>query len=32
MNAHNFRNRQLEVTRTVADCYFQIAGRNYAFV
>lgn len=32
MNAHNFRNRQLEVTRNVADCYFQIAGRNYAFV
>ncbi len=32
LNAHNFRDRQLEATRTVADCYFQIAGRNYAFV
>jgi hypothetical protein len=31
LNAHNFRNRQLEVTRAVTDCYFQIAGRNYAF-
>ncbi|WP_457108229.1 trypsin-like serine peptidase [Methylobacterium sp. P5_C11] len=31
-NAHNFRTRQLEVTRAVADCHFQIAGRNYAFV
>lgn len=31
LNAHNFRNRQMEVTREVADCYFQIAGRNYQF-
>lgn len=31
MNAHNFRNRQMEVTREVADCHFHIAGRNYAF-
>ncbi|WP_342148435.1 serine protease [Methylorubrum sp. SB2] len=32
LNAHNFRNRQLETTRIVADCYFQIGGRNYDFV
>ncbi|GJE75676.1 serine protease [Methylorubrum suomiense] len=32
LNAHNFRNRQLETTRVVADCYFQIGGRNYDFV
>lgn len=31
MNAHNFRNRQMDVTRDVADCYFHIAGRNHAF-
>lgn len=31
LNAHNFRNRQLETTRDVADCYFQIGGRNYGF-
>ncbi|SFK67223.1 Trypsin-like peptidase domain-containing protein [Methylorubrum salsuginis] len=32
LNAHNFRNRQLETTRIVSDCYFQIGGRNYDFV
>ena len=32
LNAHNFRNRQLETTRMVSDCYFQIGGRNYDFV
>ncbi|BAU93107.1 hypothetical protein MPPM_4502 [Methylorubrum populi] len=32
LNAHNFRNRQLETTRPVGDCYFQIGGRNYDFV
>lgn len=32
LNAHNFRNRQLETTRSVGDCYFQIGGRNYDFV
>ncbi|MGX5776410.1 S1 family peptidase [Methylorubrum zatmanii] len=32
LNAHNFRNRQLETTRQVSDCYFQIGGRNYDFV
>ncbi|WP_132252206.1 trypsin-like peptidase domain-containing protein [Methylobacterium segetis] len=32
LNAHNFRDRRLDVTRQVADCHFQIAGRNYAFV
>ena len=32
LNAHNFRDRRLDVTRQVSDCYFQIAGRNYAFV
>lgn len=32
LNAHNFRDRKLEVTRSVADCYFQIAGRNYDFL
>ncbi|GJD68498.1 hypothetical protein MMMDOFMJ_1421 [Methylobacterium gnaphalii] len=31
MNAHNFRNRRMETTRNVADCYFQIGGRNYNF-
>ncbi|PIK73530.1 serine protease, partial [Methylobacterium frigidaeris] len=29
LNAHNFRSRRLEVTRAVADCYFQITGRSY---
>jgi len=32
LNAHNFRDRRLEQTRPVSDCYFQIGGRNYAFV
>ncbi|WP_407658485.1 S1 family peptidase [Methylobacterium planeticum] len=32
LNAHNFRNRQMEKTREVADCFFQIAGRNYDFL
>lgn len=32
LNAHNFRNRQLDMTRSVGDCYFQIGGRNYDFV
>jgi hypothetical protein len=32
LNAHNFRDRRLETTRQVSDCYFQIAGRNYEFV
>ncbi|MEA1834415.1 trypsin-like peptidase domain-containing protein [Methylobacterium durans] len=32
LNAHNFRDRRLDVTREVADCYFQIGGRNYDFV
>ncbi|SEO57926.1 Trypsin-like peptidase domain-containing protein [Methylobacterium sp. ap11] len=31
LNAHNFRSRRLEVTRAVADCFFQIAGRNHDF-
>ncbi|WP_430911577.1 trypsin-like peptidase domain-containing protein [Methylobacterium sp. sgz302541] len=31
LNAHNFRNRQMEMTREVADCFFQIGGRNYTF-
>lgn len=31
MNAHNFRNRQMDVIREVADCYFHIAGRNHKF-
>ncbi|MFE1597792.1 trypsin-like peptidase domain-containing protein [Methylobacterium sp. ID0610] len=31
LNAHNFRSRRLEATRAVADCFFQIAGRNYDF-
>ncbi|GJD37310.1 S1 family peptidase [Methylobacterium aerolatum] len=31
LNAHNFRDRRLEQTRPVSDCYFQIAGRNYEF-
>jgi len=32
LNAHNFRNRRLETTREVGDCFFQIGGRNYDFV
>ena len=32
LNAHNFRNRRMEVTRAIADCYFHIGGRNYDFV
>ncbi len=32
LNAHNFRNRRMEVTREVEDCFFQIGGRNYTFV
>ncbi|TNC14025.1 serine protease [Methylobacterium terricola] len=31
LNAHNFRSKRLAVTRAVADCFFQIAGRNYDF-
>jgi hypothetical protein len=31
MNAHNFRNPAAEVTRTIDECFFQIAGRNYDF-
>ncbi|MCJ2134181.1 serine protease [Methylobacterium sp. J-026] len=31
LNAHNFRDRRLEPTRAVSECYFQIGGRNYAF-
>lgn len=31
LNAHNFRSRHLEPTREVADCFFQIGGRNYEF-
>lgn len=31
LNAHNFRNRRLETIRAVADCFFQIGGRNYVF-
>lgn len=31
LNAHNFRNRQMETTRKVSDCYFHIRGRNYGF-
>ena len=31
MNAHNFRDRQGDVTRTIEDCFFQIGGENYAF-
>lgn len=31
LNAHNFRDRRLALTRPVADCYFQIGGRNYDF-
>ncbi|MCJ2122045.1 serine protease [Methylobacterium sp. J-077] len=31
LNAHNFRDRRLAVTRPVGDCYFQIGGRNYDF-
>ena len=32
LNAHNFRDRGLDATRSVGDCHFQIAGRNYGFV
>jgi hypothetical protein len=32
LNAHNFRDRKLGVTRSISDCYFQIGGRNYDFV
>lgn len=32
LNAHNFRNRNLEPTRAVTECYFQIGGRNYDFL
>jgi hypothetical protein len=32
LNAHNFRDRRLAVTRSASDCYFQIEGRNYEFV
>jgi hypothetical protein len=32
LNAHNFRDRRLEQTRPVSECYFQIGGRNYDFV
>lgn len=32
LNAHNFRNRRMEVMREVEDCFFQIGGRNYSFV
>ena len=31
LNAHNFRSRHLEPTRDIADCFFPIGGRNYAF-
>ncbi|MCE4224492.1 serine protease [Methylobacterium sp. C25] len=31
LNAHNFRNRRMETTREVADCFFQISGRNHDF-
>lgn len=31
LNAHNFRNRRMETTREVSDCFFQIGGRNHAF-
>jgi hypothetical protein len=31
MNAHNFRDRQGEVTRAIEDCFFQIGGKNYDF-
>lgn len=31
LNAHNFRTRHLESTRDIADCFFQIGGRNYDF-
>lgn len=31
LNAHNFRSRHLEPTRDIADCFFQIGGRNYDF-
>lgn len=31
MNAHNFRNPAAEATRTIDECFFQIAGRNYDF-
>jgi hypothetical protein len=31
MNAHNFRDPNAEATRGIDECFFQIAGRNYAF-
>lgn len=31
MNAHNFRDPNAEATRTIDECFFQIAGRNYDF-
>ncbi|MET0257903.1 MAG: serine protease [Methylobacterium sp.] len=31
LNAHNFRNRRMETTRAVSDCFFQIGGRNHLF-
>jgi hypothetical protein len=31
LNAHNFRSRHLEPIRDIADCFFQIGGRNYDF-
>ncbi|GJE56097.1 MULTISPECIES: trypsin-like peptidase domain-containing protein [Methylobacterium] len=31
LNAHNFRNRRMETTREVSDCFFQIGGRNHVF-
>ncbi|GEP01207.1 hypothetical protein GCM10007887_35170 [Methylobacterium haplocladii] len=31
LNAHNFRNRRMETTRDVSDCFFQIGGRNHVF-
>ncbi len=31
LNAHNFRSRKMEATRNVADCFFQIGGRNFTF-
>ena len=31
MNAHNVRNRHLAPIRDIAECFFQIGGRNYDF-
>ncbi|VFU08507.1 protein of unknown function [Methylocella tundrae] len=31
MNAHIFRDPNAEATRTIDECFFQIAGRNYDF-